>query len=115
MNWTTRSLLRLQPLQSLSRIRSSGIEIQGAAVIVRCGCGVTQPFPRQTPVEVGESEASVQLDGLGEVGNGPRVLAGIEIGVAPVVGNQRIVRVERQGGSIVGEGAVVLGALGVHI
>ena len=42
-------------------------------------------------------------------------MAGVEVGVAPVVGDQGIARVEREGGTVVGEGAVVLGALGVHI
>ena len=108
-------LLRLQPLQSLFRVGDTRIQIQGAAIIVRGGRGVAKPFPRETPVEVSESEALIKLNGLGEIGNGPIVLAGIEVGVAPVVGDQRIARVEREGGIVVGEGAIVLGALGVHI
>ena len=98
------ALLRLQALECLLRQRGGGVEGQGTPVVLGGRRGIPEALQGQPAIVVGEAEAGIELHGAGEVGRGAPELLEVEIGVAAVVKDERVGRVERQRRGIVGEG-----------
>src|SRR5262249_9713593 len=108
-------LLGLQALQPALRLDLRCIKGEGTSIVGDGRGIIAKPLLRQTTVKISQREAPIEFDGPGEVSNRALVLLPIEEGIAAVVGDQGIGGIERQCRTVVREGKVVLGTLGVDV
>ena len=66
-------------------------------------------------VQMGEGKSGIQLDRRGVVRDRQLVASRVQVGVASIVGDERIARVQRDGRGVVCEGLGVLASPGVDV
>jgi hypothetical protein len=84
-------------------LRRRWVELKRTLKILSRARYVSQAFTRNTAIEVGKCKALIKRQSLRKGFRGTAGLAGIEIGVAQIVGNERIARIELERTPVVAE------------
>src|SRR5262245_4663315 len=100
---TVLGALRAQPSEVSTRLLRRPVELERPAKILSSARHVFKAFARNTAIEVGKGKARVECQSLCKGLLRPTGLAGIEVGVAQIVGNKRIGRIKLECTPVVGE------------
>jgi hypothetical protein len=98
-----RRALRAEPGEVSMRLLRRWVELKRAPKIFSGARYVPQTFTRNTAIEVGKCKALIKRQSLRKGFRGKAGLAGIEIGVPQIVGNERIAWIELERTPVIDE------------